>query len=270
MSELSVGEKLKAARTAKKLTISDIARTTKIQAWVLDSLEGNQLHSKMSPIYAKGFLASYAKELGLDSSSLIKELFPPEPEFSEKSTEAKISPAKNMIPTIPIQMPELSLAPLVGIVKKLVPALGCVLLLALLIKLIPSGSIKSKVPTQEASLSIQAKSQASTPAQELAALQPAQSLELVVKARSSCWVSIRADGKLITQQRLNAGAKETWKAKRRFELTLGNPSGVDVMLNGKSITPLVMANEGRLLITHSKIRSLDETDSSSAAQASSR
>ena len=63
------------------------------------------------------------------------------------------------------------------------------------------------------------------------------------------WIRVRADGQLLTQQRLGGGDQESWTAFKQFELIVAKPSQVDLELNGESISPLAVAHHGRLLIT---------------------
>jgi hypothetical protein len=93
------------------------------------------------------------------------------------------------------------------------------------------------------------------PAVSLAAAQP---LELTVTAYRTTWIRVRADGKLLTQQRLQRGANEQWSAKKSFEIVVAKPSQVEVLLNGQSISPLAIAHRGRLAITHQGIAPLPE------------
>jgi hypothetical protein len=73
-------------------------------------------------------------------------------------------------------------------------------------------------------------------------------------------VQVRADGKLLTQQRLQRGANERWMAKKQFELIIAKPSQVELTLNGQPISPFLLANRGRLLITHQGITRLPEAE----------
>ena len=83
-------------------------------------------------------------------------------------------------------------------------------------------------------------------------------LELVVTANRTTWIKIRADGKLLTQQRLARGANEHWTAKKQFEIVVSKPSQVELTLNGQSISPFAIAHRGRLLITHRGVTPLPE------------
>ncbi len=83
-------------------------------------------------------------------------------------------------------------------------------------------------------------------------------LELVVTANRTTWIKIRADGKLLTQQRLARGANEHWSAKKQFEIVISKPSQVELILNGQSISPFAIAHRGRLLITHRGVTPLPD------------
>ena len=83
-------------------------------------------------------------------------------------------------------------------------------------------------------------------------------LELVVTANRTTWIKIRADGKLLTQQRIARGANERWTAKKQFEIVVSKPSQVELTLNGQSISPFAIAHRGRLLITHRGVTPLPD------------
>jgi hypothetical protein len=89
-------------------------------------------------------------------------------------------------------------------------------------------------------------------------LLPTQPLELVVTARSSTWLQVRADGKLVSQQRLGRGATERWQARKRLEVIVAKPSQVDLSLNDQPIASLAIAHQGRLLITHQGVTRLPD------------
>jgi cytoskeletal protein RodZ len=65
-----VGETLRRAREAKKLTIEQVHDETKISVEVIESLEQEDFASFDSETYLRGFLRNYAAFLGLDASGL--------------------------------------------------------------------------------------------------------------------------------------------------------------------------------------------------------
>ena len=84
----------------------------------------------------------------------------------------------------------------------------------------------------------------------------AQPLELTLAATKTTWVRVKADGKLVAQQRIGRGSTEHWKAKKQFEVIIAKPSQVELALNGQSITPFALAHQGHLLITHQGVTRL--------------
>jgi len=62
---VKLGQRLHKERVARKLTIEEVARDTKIKATFLASIERGDYHKLPSPAYAKGFVKNYADYLGL-------------------------------------------------------------------------------------------------------------------------------------------------------------------------------------------------------------
>src|ERR1700692_3685875 len=62
----SVGRKLQQARLAKKLEIEDVAEKTKIRPNRIIDLEADEYAHFPNRMYAKSFLAKYARFLGVD------------------------------------------------------------------------------------------------------------------------------------------------------------------------------------------------------------
>lgn len=259
MNDHSVGAQLKQARLARALSLKQVTQATKIQPWVLEALENDTLQSTMSPVYLKGFLRSYARFLGLDPASLSAQLLPiPAEVVSETATEASSStPSWPSVWPIHLEIPWLLLRRLgtVGI--------GMVALVVF-IKVNPLRWFATSAPRQEASFAI-AKDPIRPHRQDVV-IPLKQSLELKVVARRPTWISVQGDSRLLAQQELVAGSQESWKAKRVFEVIVARPFHVDILLNGQSISPLLLAHQGRLLITRRAISALP-TPPTATAQA---
>jgi hypothetical protein len=245
----SVGAQLAQARTERRLSLQEATKATKIQGWVMEALERDELHTTMSPVYAKAFLTTYAKLLGLDPAPLIAQLLPapatqPTPEAASHSTPLRLADRFE------------SIGPWIRRIGSL--GLGLAVLLIVMHahsqRWLPRLQ-KSRVAHQEASLSV-IHPPVAPPAP--IPLEPLHPLELAIAARQPTWISVKSDGNLVAQQKLIAGAQETWKAHRRFDVVIGAPAKVEVLLNGQSISPLAMAHRGRLAITRSGITALEE------------
>lgn len=70
----TVGEKLKAGREAKNLSLADLSARTKINRRHLEAIEQSDFDALVAPAYAVGFVRTYAKEVGLDSDAMVGEV----------------------------------------------------------------------------------------------------------------------------------------------------------------------------------------------------
>jgi len=70
----TVGEKLRAAREAQKLELSEIASRTRIPQRHLEAIEQSNFGSLPSVTYAMGFARAYARAVGADETALAREL----------------------------------------------------------------------------------------------------------------------------------------------------------------------------------------------------
>ena len=66
-----LGETLRSARQTKGITIEDAERVTRIPKKYLEALEVENYSILPAPVYARGFLRSYAGYLGLDAQELL-------------------------------------------------------------------------------------------------------------------------------------------------------------------------------------------------------
>lgn len=72
--DLKIGNRLQKARRLKKVNISLAARDLCIPQKYLNAFEKNDASSLPEPIYAVGFIRTYAEYLGLDPDPLVEDL----------------------------------------------------------------------------------------------------------------------------------------------------------------------------------------------------
>ena len=277
---MPIGAQLATARRERNLTFAQVTEQTKIQPWVLEALEADRLPQMMSPIYVKGFLTTYAKFLRMDPEPLIAQIAWP---AAPPGIEDSLPPTAPSGPPLSFEIPW-------PLLSRLGRGLAAVAVVGALIAVNPVRWV-SKVPWPHLTSKLahgspkgvaQFKSTPRTtvstapipqePAIKLASIAPVsdslrpaspasatmtilatQPLEVTVTAHSTTWITVRADGKLVAQQRLSRGAKERWTAKKKLEVIVSKPTQVDLTLNGQPITPFAIAHQGRLLITHQGI-----------------
>jgi len=70
----TIGQKLKAEREARKLTLEKVFEVTRIRVPYLQALEEDNLSRVPSPVQARGYLRNYAEYLGLNFEQLLDEM----------------------------------------------------------------------------------------------------------------------------------------------------------------------------------------------------
>ncbi len=67
----TAGQKLKATRLSKNLSLEDVSKSTKIKPLFLEYIENGEYHKLPSVSYAHGFVRNYALFLGLDEKEIM-------------------------------------------------------------------------------------------------------------------------------------------------------------------------------------------------------
>ena len=67
---MSIGERLRRARLEQGLTLADVSEQTKVQFWILDALERDDVARVPGGVFIRGYLMSFARAVGLDGERL--------------------------------------------------------------------------------------------------------------------------------------------------------------------------------------------------------
>jgi hypothetical protein len=113
---MSIGTQLRAAREKKNLTRSQVAAATRMKVQTVEALEADDYKQIPAPIYAKGFLKSYAEHVGLDVKAILDEYMrvvaSPKPE-AVPAVAPKAVPAPAAVAAV-IPKPEVAPSPAVA------------------------------------------------------------------------------------------------------------------------------------------------------------
>lgn len=77
---------------------------------------------------------------------------------------------------------------------------------------------------------------------------PAPTLTLVVRAVENSWISVTADGQLVTQETLIAPAATRFHATRELVIRVGNAAGIGFLWNGQELPPQGAESEAKTFI----------------------
>lgn len=73
IDSLTLGERLQKIRTERRLSLAEVAKSTKIQVKYLTYLEEGEYLKLPADVYVRGFLKSYAAFMGMNENALIKQ-----------------------------------------------------------------------------------------------------------------------------------------------------------------------------------------------------
>lgn len=187
----TVGERLRAAREEKKVSLEDIAAQTRIPLRHLESLESGDWDHLPAPTYTVGFAKSYAGAIGLDRTEIGEQLREEMGGQRFASSTAEVLEAADPARTMP---------------KWLV--FGAVAAVILLIVIMSWLNRRSLDQTEQPSTPAQTSAAASGPAQPVARppAQPATAQgPVVLTATAPAWIEITDQGKTLFQGQLAPG-----------------------------------------------------------------
>lgn len=251
----SPGARLKKIRLERGLTLEEVHKKTKIHLNILKAIEEDTLIN-LSPVYVRGFLKIYCKFLGVNPTDFIAGYKEPEsfvqclPGIKEptsifKKLFRKVIPFRQYIPIKKV------------IIFVLLVAFTFVLFN--LARFAVTSSWRKALKTRPARVSsdkiarkkmpVVGKLQA-PPKEEGSQKSSLLGVKLVMRAKEDCWVELKSDGKIVFKNVLRKGHTETWQAKEKIELFLGNAGAVDLEINNRLIPPVGRKGQGsRIIVT---------------------
>lgn len=222
----TVGEKLRAAREAQKLELSEIASRTRIPQRHLEAIEQSNFASLPSVTYAMGFARAYARAVGADETTLARELRaelgnqperpapPPSYDFDERS-----------------RVPSRGIA-LFGVIVALLVAIGGALWYG-------TDWFRGGAPGEEPAV---IENIVATEAGNAAVPAPApvSGGQVTLVALDTVWLRVTdASGKRLFEKEMAKGERYDVPADAdRPRVRTGRPDRIQVLLNGSNVPPL--------------------------------
>lgn len=225
---MSVGDALAQARGQAGLSIAQVSQRTCIRETIIRGIEHDDFSACGGDFYARGHIRSIARTVGLDPESLVREY------DVTHGAPHTITAADIFEPSTPIKLKERR-APNWTIVL--------VLLLAVLVgygvyRLVaPGGSPGPAVAGSTSSRHSHPPSSASsvaTPSPTPTHVRHRVVIRLT--ALQDCWVQFtRPNGAYVTQSTVAAGSTQSWTFRHAVVMTIGNPGGILLTVDGKSL-----------------------------------
>ena len=258
------GAALRAARTSRGLTLAEASARTRIRASYLAALEEEQLDALPPYPFVRGFLRTYAVELGLDPERLLQRLAVIMPEPAPRPIEESRRLESAIVPARPLTLAQQigRSAGIVGLVAGIVLVLYFAKQLHEFSQPVPAATPQGVAPTpqagavtpQPAAPTPQAPSRQSpaapTPAVQVSpAPRPAAPTDVTtqitgngitidVEATGRSWILVVADDVVVYQEFVTAGEHRRWQANGSMTVRVGNAGAVILTVNGRSVGPL--------------------------------
>jgi cytoskeletal protein RodZ len=225
---MSLGERFRAAREERGLTLSDVAEHLHIRSVYLSAIEEENWKAIGAPVYTRGFLRTYARFLGLD----------PEQAVSEFSAGQDTEPEPATLP--PRVMSDYSsrgssLGPLIWIAGAVAVALIGFVIYLLVTPVRPPQQLAATAAGRTApSLGGSTATSAATAAPSPAAPALTQTRTLAIHLTAASWLRVTVDGNVSIEGTFPAGTTKSFHGKTAL-VRVGNAGGVQITVDGKAV-----------------------------------
>ncbi len=237
----ALGERFRAAREARGLSLSDVAEQIRIRSVYLGAIEDENWSAIGAPVYTRGFLRTYARFLGLDPEEVVRDFNTITASAPTTGHAAPVAPAVS-VSRLHEPRPR-NLSPLIWIASLVAIALvGFVFYNEFTLHArqaettaaLPSNTAPSPESSADASPLPGAPASVLSPAPASPALQ-IKTLELRVSKAS--WIRVAVDGSVSMEGTFPAGTARVFHGKNAV-VRIGNAGGVDIFVDGKHLGKL--------------------------------
>ena len=241
VSAPTLGQMLRQERELRDIPLDRIEQATRIRSAQLRAIEDDRLDALPAEAYARGFVRTYAEYLGLNGDDAVA-IF--NEQWNRSARRAEPAP-----PQTPVSVARRAPTGLFS----LWVGLACLLLAGSAVLYLTGGSggghATPPSPTSHARSSVTTTTTSAT--QSPPPAQPAGVRMTVTAAQGSCWLEARrgsASGALLVERTLAPG-QAVHLHGRRVWLRLGDPTSVQLRVNGRTLERDYPAQPIDLLVT---------------------
>ncbi|MBO2446659.1 helix-turn-helix domain-containing protein [Actinomadura barringtoniae] len=228
---MSIGETLAKEREQAGLTVTQVSLQTRIRETVIRAIERDDFTLCGGNFYARGHIRSISRVIGIDPEPLVRDY-----DESHGGAPAPVSAVSAFEPEKPVafrerRSPNWSAAMALALVAVVVYAVITVV----------SGDKGGEHRSAQQVAAGPGRSVTPSPAatkqkKDPIAAAPRKNVELQVKARRTTWINVRGDkGKSLFSGMLHTGDTQSWTAKKKISILIGNGDGVRLTVNGKDL-----------------------------------
>jgi cytoskeleton protein RodZ len=228
-----IGAALRDAREAQGRTLDDAARSLRARATQIAALEAEDFASFGGEVYARGFLKSYAVDLGLDPAPILETYRDAygEPEFVSSSVASGSMRAN-------VRQRTTRPAWIAWVLVAVVVLAGLAVVGTL------TGGSRTPEVAGEPTSPPAAPAEPDEPEAEPEAPEPepepepeptVEGVEVVLTLEDASWMRVIVDGVPIVEQTMPAGETLRYVGEREVQIRFGNAGGVRAEVNGEDL-----------------------------------
>jgi cytoskeletal protein RodZ len=229
---MSLGERFRAMREQRGLTLSDVAEHVRIRSVYLAAIEEENWKAIGAPVYIRGFLRTYARFLGIDAEEAVAEF--------NATQGASAGPIAAPAPTsrYDIRPQGGSLAPLIWVSGIIAVALiGFVIYLAVTPPR-TSQQLAATAAAQPTAPSLTNGASTAMPMSPKPSPSPLPQIRtLAIRLTAPSWLRVTVDGNVSIEGTFPAGTTKSFHGKTAL-VRVGNAGGVEITVDGKPIGKL--------------------------------
>ncbi|PZR59110.1 MAG: hypothetical protein DLM50_01780 [Candidatus Meridianibacter frigidus] len=222
----ALGERFRAAREARGLSLSEVAEQIRIRSVYLAEIEAENWAAIGAPVYVRGFLRTYGRFLGLDAEEAVAE-------FNGTAAGAPVSEMNDSAAREDAARPILSpLTWIAGVVAALLVAFVIYNFFSLRQ---PSGApapsaLETALPSNSPIYNAKKSPQ-------LVPTPVSAPQTLAVNVASGSWLRVTVDGNVSMEGTFPRGTRREFHGKTAL-VRVGNAGGVEITVDGKPIGKL--------------------------------
>lgn len=244
----ALGERFRAAREARGLSLSDVSEQIRIRSVYLAAIEEESWSAIGAPVYVRGFLRTYARFLGLDPEEVVAAFNSGSPAASQPAGTGERQ-SRSSRPAGPLlsaasddEQKSRAAAPLIWAATFVAVLLVAFVVYNELTMRRESGPASVAATTASPALPSNSPGASASPVESLSpgpGYGP-NSIALVLSAPS--WLRVTVDGNVSMEGTFPAGTEKTFHGKNAL-VRVGNAGGVEIFVDGKDVGKLGKAGD---------------------------
>jgi len=248
---MPVGERLRRARLERGLSLDDVSRDTKIQAWILDAIERDEISRVPGGIFIRGYLTSYARTVLLDPGEVLAAYSTEHPVPMEPPPPAPEPPRPTGAPLWQMAVIAVAIVTVAFMWRSAARTQSDAL---------QDGAVGSGASLQvsRTQLPRQSSREDAQPAATAGSSVPAAAVERTPDTSSpllvelhitgEAWIEASADGERKVYRLVDEGETVRLEGQKQIRLLVGDAGAVRYTINGQPARPLGSAGDVRSVV----------------------